>query len=332
MKDEYIPSFHNYRLYHVNRTGYIGGGLAILVRNDLVSIEKNLNHYSGGKLEIQGITIISNKIKLDVVNVYNPVENISVDEFLFYMRQLNSHSIFLGDFNAHHSLWTDRSMPNQSGKNLSEAILQYEDLNLLTPFNFPTYYNIANNQFSTLDLLFVSNNLFPMSQIQLGEDMGSDHEPIVANIAFKPELFKVKRRPRWLYENGSWSHWQERLPEIQTMPNASVTESSEIFSKALVETSLESFGQTKEFVNVKYSKPWWNKDCDKATREKHKAKNRFRKHPTPENYEIYKEKEQNSYIVVKKSKELSIIKFSSEINKDTPVKKLCEIISCTTRN
>ena len=121
------------------------------------------------------------------------------------MNQLSNFAIFLGDFNTHHNLWTDKQNSNTTGQNLVESLFQYEDLVLLTPFNLPTCYNSISHSYSTLDLIFVTQNLVNMSGIYLGQNMGSDHEPICAKIAFKPEIFKCKKRQKWIYDFGTWS-------------------------------------------------------------------------------------------------------------------------------
>ena len=73
------------------------------------------------------------------------------------------------------------------------------------------------------------------------------------------------------------------------------------------------FRVTKGSVNIKYSKPWWNSDCEKAIEEKHKAKNYFKNHPTMRNYDIYREKEKSSNKIIKSAKEISFREFINGI-------------------
>ena len=46
---------------------------------------------------------------IDVLNFYNPNQNISADEFNNYFEQLNNSKIIEGDFNAHHQMWVSGS-------------------------------------------------------------------------------------------------------------------------------------------------------------------------------------------------------------------------------
>ena len=72
--------------------------------------------------------------------------------------------------------------------------------------------------------------------------------------------------------------------------------------------------------NIKYSKPWWNPDCERLVSEIHMAKNHFKNHPTTENYDLYKAREKEASRVVKSAKEKSFRQFINEINTNTPDK------------
>ena len=57
---------------------------------------------------------------------------------------------------------------------------------MLTSQNLPTYYHLQTNSFSTLDIVFVSLNLFSLSEASLEADLGSVHYPVLVQIAIKP--------------------------------------------------------------------------------------------------------------------------------------------------
>ena len=160
LKEGYIPSFINYTPYYVFRQNRQGGGLAILVRNDVSVKEKNLILFPTGNLEVQAVTIVGRDSCLDVLNVYNPCFPIQEEEFSHYFSQMNNNCFIAGDFNAHNPLWDSLNRCNTAGNNLAEALLKFPNICLLTPLNSPTYYNIANRKPSTLDLCFVSDGFF----------------------------------------------------------------------------------------------------------------------------------------------------------------------------
>ena len=76
IKDGYEPTFVNYTSYFINRQDRAGGGIAILVRRDVPHTRKILTNYNG-TLEIQAMTIVCDKKKIDIVNLYNPVTSIT---------------------------------------------------------------------------------------------------------------------------------------------------------------------------------------------------------------------------------------------------------------
>ena len=144
LKESREPCFVGYSPYFKHRTDRLGGGLLILVRNDLCVIEKQLNIFQNGNLEIQAVSLYG-KEKIDVFNLYNPSRPVTKEEFMFYFNQLNTNSIVVGDFNGHHILWDQKTSPNRTGNNLVEALIAFNNLELLTPVNSPTYCNVHTN-------------------------------------------------------------------------------------------------------------------------------------------------------------------------------------------
>ena len=96
----------------------------------------------------------------------------------------------------------------------------------------------------------------------------------------------------------------------------------ELFVSSLIETAKKIFKLTKGNIFVKFSKPWWNEECAEAVREKHRAKNYYKRHPTMDHYEIFKEKEKIASNIVFKAKELSFRKFINSINSETTSKEV----------
>ena len=222
LKDSRLPSFINYSPFFKCRSDRAGGGLAILVRNDVNITPKHIEEYPNGKLEVQAITIHCEGSPMDIMNIYNPNQPISESEFSFYFNQLNSNRLIVGDFNAHHPLWDSRHSENSTGTNLIQSLIQNPDLSVVTPMNLNTYYHTALRQFSTLDLCITNCELVPLCSVQLGQDLGSDHSPIQTNMNFSPILCLFKRRPRWIFGNSTqWQKFVSSLPPPlpQVSPN-----------------------------------------------------------------------------------------------------------------
>ena len=165
LKPNKEPSFINYSAIWKHRVGdQRGGGVAILIRNDIHSVPKVLSTYNNSKLEVQSATLLINiHISIDFLNVYNPSEVIARDEYDFYFKQLNDNIVILGDFNSNHQMWDTRKQNNSAGNNLVDALLLHPSITLLTPPSLQTYHNVHTGNSSTLDLCFVSAHFFPIS-------------------------------------------------------------------------------------------------------------------------------------------------------------------------
>ena len=320
----YLPTFINYKPYFSNRLNRGGGGLLTLVRNDIHSTLFNLPLFPNGSLEIQGITLYYDRKSLNIINVYNPNQTISKEEFHHYFTSFGQNYIVCGDFNSRHTLWDDRLPPNTSGKNLIDAI-EDEDCILITRQNLPTYFHRQTNAFSTLDLAFAPSHIFSISETSLEDEIYSDHYPVIIDVALQPALSKIKKRQKWIFSNN-WEAWQNQLPNLNST-NDPVLDNS-LFTEAIVNTAKNNFKLTRDTVVIKYSKPWWNDACAAAVKDKHRAKNYFHRHPTIENYQTFKDKEKSCSAILYEAKQKSFREFINSMNVDTPVQQLWRNISC----
>lgn len=334
MKATREPTFINYTTVFKHRPDRIGGGLAFLIRNDLSFDDINLIPYADGNLEVQAIQLFGSKHNLDILSVYNPNKVITVEEFDHYVEQLGSHRIMLGDFNAHHFLWDSRCASNTTGNNLVSSLLNHPDMCLLTPCSLPTYYHVQTGGFSTLDLCFVSVDLYPSSEVSLQRDLGSDHEPVQISISYRPSITLRKRRPRWIFDDSLWDTWSSSLPVAGGERGELVDEYSR-FEEALLVTSKKVFKQSKEVINPKYSKIWWTPECETLVQKRHTAKNKLKNHPTSKNLIALRKAEALAKRETKLAKKNYTRQFVSSINSQTPCStlwKLIEAFSNKTKN
>ena len=82
-----LPTFVNYNIFWKHRSsGNRGGGLATLVRSDIIASEKVLNHIST-PLEMHAITVKAQNMNVDILSLYNPNANINKNIFIHYFSQ-----------------------------------------------------------------------------------------------------------------------------------------------------------------------------------------------------------------------------------------------------
>jgi len=72
MKAGSEPKFINYNTIWKHRLDRGGGGLAVLVRQDMTIIPSKSIEFADGNLETQNITVLTNNSRLNILNVYNP--------------------------------------------------------------------------------------------------------------------------------------------------------------------------------------------------------------------------------------------------------------------
>ena len=106
LKPGITPKFHNYSLLRKDRDINRGGGLAMLIRNDIKSSQISLQMYQDGYLEVLAIKLACDFGWGNILLCYNPCKNISVDEFNFYFQQIPYPQFIFGDFNAKHKFWS----------------------------------------------------------------------------------------------------------------------------------------------------------------------------------------------------------------------------------
>ena len=86
----------------------------------------------------------------------------------------------------------------------------------------------------------------------------------------------------------------------------------------IITISNKLFKTTKETVNPKFSKSWWNDECEETVKARRHRKNVFHKHPTVTNLIELRKAEARVKRVTKKAKKESLIKFTSTLTKDSP--------------
>jgi ribonuclease HI len=320
--NDYLPTFYNYSLFCINRVGRAGGGVAILVRSDLVAVHIQLAPFLGGpaKCEIQCIEIKARQTVVRIMNLYNPNEVVTPEEFHHYFSQAGPKFIIVGDFNAHHPVWSRRvRRPCRTGNNLMETVMRLP-MQLLTSQSMPTYLDPRTGQASTLDLCFVSVNLFHQSYIELGEDLGSDHCSIFVTIACAPAQVLQKRRPKWLLKNKDTSLFPAALPHLpEEVSHLDGCGMNSWLSNTLFQTGVKVFGRSRSIVNPQYCKSWWNPECAHKVAFRKRAFRRLRDHPTPVNVHLHREAQNNAKDAVAELKKQSVKDYCSSINSQSPL-------------
>ena len=163
-----------------------------------------------------------------VFNVYNDVDNNAVKA----MKTLDSvlpRSIFLGDFNLHHPIWSRDDNLDKHGEKADELVKIFEEnsYNILNKRGEDTFfvYRTPSNggpphlYTSTLDLAWASPELLPLvSKFEVAKHLGSgsDHHPLVTTISYSN---KVDDRPSFVFTDDKFDDWSSRFKlELSSRP------------------------------------------------------------------------------------------------------------------
>ena len=316
--DGYLPTFPGYNSFFKNRRGGRGGGLATLIRNDLLVLESLEPHLpTDSKLEALEIKLKYHRKILQIINIYNPNLPISEAEWDGVLSNLGPEAIVVGDFNSHHPRWTNRRGPSPAGTNLVNSMDKF-NLNLITPRNLVTFLNSSCNYApSTLDLFFVTNNIAGKIKIVGSEDPGSDHLMIVACIDASLSSHVRKIRPRWKLENADWSRYREMMGNLTGPTAESVEENTSMISQEINIAANRCFGKSKGIIVSKFSAPWWNEACEVAVEARKTARSLMRRYPGPQTIQAYRTSDAEARKIMTDSKLNSKKEYISSINSKT---------------
>lgn len=93
--------------------------------------------------------------------MYNPCNNITKEDIEYYSDQLEEPKLIIGDLNAHHPLWankTNSKLTNKTGRSIFEFLISKPKI-LLTPAGQTTRIDPKTGKKSTLDLIIGSPTL-----------------------------------------------------------------------------------------------------------------------------------------------------------------------------
>ena len=85
LKYKHNFNFESFETIRKDRTGRRAGGLMFLIKDSIQFVEKTLQTYQNGQIEIQAIKLKTNEGPIDIVNLYNPVTILSKREFCHYL-------------------------------------------------------------------------------------------------------------------------------------------------------------------------------------------------------------------------------------------------------
>ena len=259
-----------------------GGGIAILVHNSLPAVENTTAMFPGGQMEVLSAKFKLKRGWVDVFTFYNPCLSIRSEEFDFYFAKGSRNSIFCGDLNAHHSLWSpdNRCRGNTTGRNLFDSLSENVGLSLLTPKGLRTYTDRWGND-STLDLCFGTGSLCCVDEVFQCDPIGGDHYPVIYGFS-SVVLHNSQSVMKWNLKEVNWAEWGKVMVK-KWNEGAIKWNSLSDFVDCIVHFTKDFAKLKSSNFNSKVHKAFWSEECSRAVALRRRARRIFRNHPSLEN-------------------------------------------------
>jgi ribonuclease HI/exonuclease III len=315
------PKFTGYTAEWKHRDGR-GGGLGIIIADNLQYEPVNLINYPGGLMETMAIKINVHGSTdwLWILNIYNPGKNIRKQEIKHYIQQLGRRYILMGDLNAHTPILDNKyqNYSNITGQSLDDVLLE-TNATLINPLNFVTYVDYRTGRPSCLDICLTSPDIAPQATLTRLGDVGSDHAPILVTIRLLP-IRCIRSAPRrWKIEGTKWDKWREDIPNSEVVKPANTGDINDDITMRLTTAAENNMKLTSGKIKLRKSTPWWNAECSRRVALRRKAKKKCELHPTTENVREMRKKTAEAKYMIQKSKKDSWQKYVSTLSSDTPI-------------
>ena len=191
----------------------------------------------------------------------------------------------------------------------------------------PTHYDQAHNSWSNIDLQLCHPELYLDLNWEVLEDRHrSDHCPI--KITIPNDLSETDKIPQWNFKTARWDKFQEDCKNKITddiLEGTVHTDKMAAFTEKLLEIADDNINKTSAFHN-KPSKPWFDKECQEAKKERNNANRNNRRYPSIPNAIECKRVNAKTKRLFRRKKRESWRNYTSSINSKTSSKQVWNMI------
>ena len=250
-------------------------GVMTLIRND---IQAETSNVPVGDVDIQKTSVWLGKNLYTIYNTYCPPASLVDIPF----QNVNfKNTIIAGDFNA--------TTPFLGYPNYNKRGRELEDLcnssNLILEQDMespPTLLHKAHKTTGRPDLTLMSADIYDQCQVQVLEDIGSDHRPILTSMTTGKSKGKKIRRTLWNFKKANWKGYAAVTDATIGLLDVDKGSEDEV-CQSITDFILKAARQHIPRGCRKRFKPFWNKELEELVRERRKARKRAEKDPTPSN-------------------------------------------------
>ena len=260
-----LPGYRKYMLSAPTGTNKIRG-LITLVKEELVS-EKIFHPNYGDLFEHLTVSIRTPGGFFEVQNIYWSPSNSSKNYPSLSKANSKASSLCIcGDFNAIHQQWLAPNQNNQHGNKLAK-ILNKSPLVLVNPIEPTTTFG------SMLDMCIVSDNISPVTDVQITDTVSDIHYAMIIEIDIKRYVEKESFVPRLKFESADWDIFMQKLEEnfsgsdiLEDISPEKLDNMAVKMAEIYYDTATQTIPQTKY-----HHRPWqswyWCPEVARATRK-----------------------------------------------------------------
>jgi len=297
------------------------GGVAIGIRNGIPYKELHI----ASNLEVIA-TNITSYTNFTICCIYiPPTLHIEYEDIINIIDQLPSPYIFLGDFNAHSTLWGCQST-NHKG-NILEKCLSNRSLMLLNNGS-PTYISPAYGTMSAIDITMCSPELYMSFTWSTPEDTyGSDHYPIYLKSV--KETPPPPHFPHWCLKKAKWDEFQRKIEMESNVLQHNCNDTVKIITGIIINAANDTIPKTKPKAHPPV--PWFTNAVKEAIKKRKSALKMFKRNMTDLNLKKYMDLKKEAKAIIFKEKKECWMSYASQINSVTPISKMWEMVRRITR-
>ena len=192
------------------------GGSAIYIQSNVDSELISRSWHSNS--EIIGVKIKLKTLTLTLFHAYFPPSLPPSSSDLDYINQVSGPTLFIGDLNAHSPDLSFRTFSNETGRLLSNFIAS-SSFSILNDSS-PTHHCSTPGLSYRLDLALGNAQFLPLFQdFTIGEDLGSDHMPILISCSFSHPRPNINGNPQFDFCKADWFKFQETVETLLPDPS-----------------------------------------------------------------------------------------------------------------
>lgn len=303
-----------YNIFRLDRDDNYGG-VAILSHKSFITQMIPLQCVNSA-IEVVAVKISNCELIEYIVSVYcSPSVSTSDIDWDCIFSISNNRTIIVGDFNGHHSNWSNRT--NSRGIQIFDTLVDHNFVTLND--GSITRLKLVNNvlQQSTPDITIVSSDIaLKFNWKVTNECLGSDHLMIkfTTSVDYTPIINKKRN-----FKKADWGRYRQIMEEecsrwnLPDDPQEAYDSYIEIINKA----AEDSIPYVRVCVNpcAKFvPKPYWTPMLSKVVAERRLALSMFRRNPTPDNLEKLKKKTCESQKLIRNARNKGWWELCSSLN------------------